>query len=307
MSAVAELIGTSDILCVPGNHDVDRNITNGQVVASLHALLRQCPVDEASKRLVGMLTEEDAADRLFQSHANYNDQFAKSYGCQISPAIPYWDRVYERDGWNLQIRGTTSTLVSNKDDDRNLVLGVGQVGSIDQPDAETITIVMSHHPTDWLRDGGEVDDALKARANLQLFGHKHRLRVHRNENSVVVVAGAVLPEDNSPDWNPTYNIIDVGFDSSEREPVVIEVTPRVWDQRYRVFSEDHHRGQSSRRYQLPWLDADIVRPQTASQRSPSFPQALSARSETPISELIADLPELAQLRTPRRGWGIAQR
>ena len=242
-----------------------------------------------------MLSDPQSASCLLASHTRYNEELAVLHGCDISPESPYWEKELSRGSWVARVRGVSSTLVSNASDNKNLVLGVGQVASLSAAGPNCVTIVMAHHPPDWLRDGDQVIDALQARAHLHLFGHKHRQRVHRKDDSVVVVAGAVYPEKHSPDWLPTFNIVTVDFEAGADEPVRIDVEARVWDMRDRSFVPDSFRGRTSRSFRLPLLGLHQGTSDTIVY-DPSGEQPDEAESLESLRDLLGSLPELAQLR-----------
>jgi hypothetical protein len=56
-----------------------------------------------------------------------------------------------------------------------------------------VNLVMCHHPPDWFMDNDDIADALRDRASIHLFGHKHRQRLIREHNYIQFSAGAVNP------------------------------------------------------------------------------------------------------------------
>src|SRR5581483_11080321 len=74
-----------------------------------------------------------------------------------------------------------------------------------------VNLVMSHHPPDWFVDHDDVDDAIKGRAALHLFGHKHRQRIQRDATFVRFSAGAVNPDRREVGWEPGYNLVRISI------------------------------------------------------------------------------------------------
>jgi hypothetical protein len=59
----------------------------------------------------------------------------------------------------------------------------------------------------WFMDGEEIEDAIRGRAAIHLFGHKHRQRIYKDDAYVRFSAGAVNPDRYDLDWRPGYNFI----------------------------------------------------------------------------------------------------
>jgi hypothetical protein len=77
------------------------------------------------------------------------------------------------------------------------------------PVDDVVNLVMCHHPPDWFSDQDEVDEKICNRSAIQLFGHKHRQRIAKDDGYVRFSAGAVNPDRGEVGWQPAYNLIDV--------------------------------------------------------------------------------------------------
>ncbi len=166
-------LGTADVLSVPGNHDVNRSIAAQDRVTFrlLDGLRRGAAIDDA-------LGELDERARLASQLAGYRD-FVAQLG---SPCLGddgfgiYW--VHSRavaGGFTIRIAGLNTALLCTGPDQGCLQLGLEQIRGVFLPAADptTVTIALTHHPFDWLRDGSEAEAWTSAHADVHLQGHLH--------------------------------------------------------------------------------------------------------------------------------------
>lgn len=196
-----------NVFVVPGNHDVDRQRTKRKVTRTLHQGIRKEGSD-VDRELREILSDAQSAAALLEPLTDYNT-FAGRFGCSISAEKHYWDRdLTLACGTAIRLRGLTSALVSNDEDKRTwIVLGAAQAGV--ERASGVLHMTLCHHPPDWLRDNDAVEDHLKSKVHIQLFGHKHTRRLDEINGNVRLVAGAMHPERGKSDWLPTYNFLDI--------------------------------------------------------------------------------------------------
>jgi biotin carboxyl carrier protein/predicted phosphodiesterase len=230
----------ASILTVPGNHDVDRSVADGRRTVRLaQERVRSVPDDELDHELEESLNDRDTGPVLLSPLAAYNT-FAAQFGCQISPSTPWWERTFALGhGYDLKLRGATSVLVSDQDDDENSRrLSVPTQMMTLPRDPWTVSALLAHHPREWLRRRDQIGDILDARARLQFFGHRHVFRLRQEAGNLIVHAGATHPE-RDYDWQPHYNVLQL-------ETVPIDglvalrtiVHPRRWYPRETCFGVD---------------------------------------------------------------------
>jgi predicted MPP superfamily phosphohydrolase len=279
------ITGAESVLIVPGNHDVRRDVTDGETLTSIHQSIRALPAQEATAQAARALREPEGHAHLFAPLDNYR-AFARKYECDISTTQPFWERSIDEDGSSIKLRGMTSVLVSDRHDQKaNLLLGNFQ--SRVQVSEQQLCITLCHHPTDWLIDGDEVSDDLQARANLQLFGHKHRHRMRTIEQSLVCVAGAVHPEPGGQgqDWVPSYQVLTIVVSNREW---VCQPWVRSWSDRYKRFDDFPVRGAP---FRLPVSLADEDPPSRAAPPGhDDFGRA---------NELLSAVPDAARMKLLR--------
>ena len=240
----AELIGCppDKVVCVPGNHDVDRGVQDLTHDALRHQL-RTIPPRELSDKLLALLRDPQASGPLFRPFAAYNE-FALAYGCDISPQKPvYAPKVFELGSRRLQVHGITSSWVSDghdahDSDAQRLVGGLFQLASIGQ-DPETVSVTLCHHPPRWLRDAEELKP-WTVKAHLVLTGHEHEAGVQQSEDgrTLFIASGAVNPSRTEAGWIPAYNIIEIEWNDSQPEAIEVAVYARSWQMGRAEFGPD---------------------------------------------------------------------
>jgi predicted phosphodiesterase len=215
-----------NVWVVPGNHDVDRQRTKRKVTRTLHQGIRKEGSD-VDRELREILSDEQSAAALLEPLTEYNT-FAGRFGCSISAAKHYWERdLTLACGTAVRIRGLTSALVSNEDDRHTeIILGAAQA-SVERSSG-VLHMTLCHHPPDWLRDHDAVEDHLKSKVHIQLFGHKHSQRLDEINGKVRLVAGAMHPERGEGGWFPTYNFLEISRRDGER--IGLRVYQRQWNQ-----------------------------------------------------------------------------
>lgn len=229
----------SQVWVVPGNHDADRDaLTKNASLRDMHTVIRK--ETDPAQALGDRLREEAGAQTLLLPFAAYN-KFAEQYGCETTGESVFWESSDEEDdlilndGSHLRLRGIHTAILSDKSGDNGPpkgpateVVGIKQVQLRDEVEG-ICYLTLCHHPPEWLLDGDVVQDHLTSRARIQLFGHKHRQRVRRIDNSVVLGAGALHPSRGEADWQPRYNILRLEVrEQASHRTLHVEVYQRAW-------------------------------------------------------------------------------
>jgi predicted MPP superfamily phosphohydrolase len=249
---------TQNIFTTPGNHDVDRDaIRRSHIIQRIHQDFRTCAINEID-RLIQQYCLEDSTARklLYQPLENYNNEFALLFGCVVNSGKPYWEQDLPlNDGSTLRMRGLNSIMVSNELDDdagNKLILGSFQSTPIRQDGVEYL--ILCHHPPQWLRDQDRVEEILNNRARIQLFGHKHRQKIQKIEEthheSIRITAGATHPDRREPHWQPRYNYLTFSvIGEGETRNLNIMIYPRVWSDG-KFIGDFNEAGEDSRIFSL---------------------------------------------------------
>ena len=242
----------------PGNHDVDWEQID-LTLELVHERLRSIDPLRINDQLTTFLRDPNVGAALLRPLHAYRG-FAGLQGCGFSAEQPFWEQDLPlNDGSILRVRGVTSTLVSSRGDRKGLmVLGLAPATLPRRDGVEYM--VLCHHPMDWFREQEELDNRLPTRARILLFGHKHLQRLRREEDCVVLTAGAVHPFRNERLWKPRYNWLALRVEESadgERQ-LEVKVFQRVWSEGEQRFEPDSYHGAVSRRFTFeiaPWSGA----------------------------------------------------
>jgi hypothetical protein len=232
LDTAAQLIGcpADSVVCVPGNHDVDRTF-HDQAHGALRHQLRTIPVEQISDKLADLLGDKVTSETLLRPFRAYNT-FALRYGCDISGEHPTFPpKTFPLGDTTLQIHGVNTAWVSDSQDQYSLdhlrlVAGMFQMLNIGH-DPDVVTMTLGHHPPRWLRDG-EALSPWVSKAHLVLTGHEHEAGLRlQGARSLSIASGAVNPSRSEAGWVPAYNVIEIDVDA-DGQTLEVTVHPRVW-------------------------------------------------------------------------------
>lgn len=221
-------LSSSVIYIVPGNHDVDR--TRAQENASLDRLLRGLRNGQDS--MDSALKNPDDIALLRMQFENYLN-FAKSF----SPSSQelYWTHSIQASlEFSILLIGVNSAYLCRDDTDKDkLLLGLPQLELLptDPKQDRRITMLLGHHPFEWLADGTEVIRMAKAGVDLHLCGHLHdqdsvQIRTSTGKQYFSVFAGAAyMSPHNSDIRSHSYNHGTIVLSNQK-------VFVRIWPRKY---------------------------------------------------------------------------
>jgi hypothetical protein len=221
---IAEICGCrpSNILTVPGNHDVSWAACEKDDVLEAQAGIAGGANNAARDgALLHCLSTEERAKALFEPIEAYNE-FAAQFGCQLFHTHPFWERTLDLgQGVKLRIHGLTSTFISGAGE-RDAAPGrlfLGSCQTVLDPDPDIVSLVLCHHPPSWYLDASEAENIIDGRAKLQFFGHEHDQRCKRVKEYMRFLAGAVNPARDEHAWRPGYNLVDLAVvgEGAERQ------------------------------------------------------------------------------------------
>ena len=247
-----------DVWVVPGNHDVDRGeVRASYLLQAVRKGLRPADPRAVQLEIANLVGDRGSMELTHKTFSNYN-LFATGYGCQVGGDRLHWQHdLVLNDRSTLRLWGMNSALVSGDDDDENqnrMVIGTIQSRP---PREDGVTyLAMCHHPLDWVWDRDQVNEDLKSRIAVTLFGHKHKLNIEQVDNTLRVAAGAVHPSRAESEWLPRYNYLAVSVVGGKgKRQLKVEVWSRLWHDSNRCFQPDYaDGGNESRTYRLPLPD-----------------------------------------------------
>lgn len=239
-------IPAENVWAVPGNHDIDRDVQEGDTVAkTLRDSLRTVSLVDLDRKIEEFMLDAETSGRLFEPLTHYCS-FAGDFRSPTSPDNLAWTSEFNLDAsYQLLVHGVNTALVSDKSDDpvaAPLVVGRAQTRLLRS--AGTIFMTVCHHPPDWIRDEQQLRQMFNNNVAIQLTGHLHDFSVKREGNSLLVAAGAVHPERSSTKWEPRYNFIRIRVNTeADTHSIDVRVRPRVWNpasSRFEADSPEEH-------------------------------------------------------------------
>lgn len=269
LGELAECLGMKncDIFCVPGNHDVNQNISR----KSRSIYTAQCDIDsaqsmdEADRIIEKYMLDQIAPDLLFKTIEEYNI-FAEPYGCNIASNKPIWEKYFDLDNcMKLKIVGLNSCIISNQDDHKNgmenrkMVIGQSQIPHYDKNSDNVVCVSLCHHPTEFWKFIDLMKDRLDKRVDIQLYGHKYEQAISKNNERLVINAGATQPTRGS-DWKPRYNWISFqSFYRGGDRYIRVKTYPRVLSKDRDCFVPDKENCDDDKNYFVYELNIDDKR------------------------------------------------
>jgi predicted phosphodiesterase len=234
---VCDAVGCEEqnVSVVPGNHDVDRSLAGDLITKMLHQGIRGLDGPAIDSKLREFFSNAQSANALLAPLAEYN-AFAQRFGCSVSAKEPYWQRdLVLSCGTTIRLRGLCSAYVSNAEDEKGkMILGTAYAGV--PRENGVLHMTLCHHPPEWLLDQDSVEDHLKSKVHIQLFGHKHAQRVDVINDKVRLVAGAMHPERRELAWVPTYNVLEI--ERRDEDHIGLRLFQRRWHQPETCFIAD---------------------------------------------------------------------
>ena len=240
LDQLTEAIGCekTDVIVVPGNHDVDRDrITPPASLMLSH--LQEGGVHE----LESFLTDPKATEMLYEKFNDYRT-FAEAYGCPLlsDGGVAVTRQVSIAPGRDLRFVGLNSALLctGNKTDEGKLLIGGRQHVLPRREGCELV--VLCHHPLESLQDRELVARYIRSRARVHVYGHVHQpsvsINTHVEEADLLTMsAGAVVPPNDEDGYQYTYNLLSFDWDVTT-ECLRVEIVPRTWDEEATQFDED---------------------------------------------------------------------
>lgn len=221
-----------NIFCVPGNHDVNQDITR----QSRSVYVAQCDIDsaqnldEADWLLEKYMLDSSNSNLLYKPVEQYN-KFAELYACNIDSKKPIWEKYFELDNnMKLKLVGLNSCIISNHDDhkekgiDREMIIGQSQIPKYEE---NIVCVSLCHHPVEFWKFVDVIQDRIDKRIDVQLYGHKHEQAVSKTQERLVINAGATQPT-RGKDWRPRYNWVSFEcFLKDNDRHIRVKTFPRV--------------------------------------------------------------------------------
>ena len=228
----------TDVLVVPGNHDIDRDR-----ITRLAELMLDEIVEGGSEELERFLAEPKAREVLYEKFDDYR-AFAEGYGCTLASdgGVAVTRQAEIAPGRVLRFIGLNSALVCTRhgDDEGKLLIG-GKQHVLPRPEGYEL-VVLCHHPLESLQDHEEAARYIRSRARVHIYGHVHQPSVAvetpvEETDLLTMSAGAVVPPNAEDGYEYTYNLLSFEWDAST-EGLKVEIVPRTWNEETTRFEAD---------------------------------------------------------------------
>ena len=159
------------VFSVPGNHDVDRAADKEMLTDMLVGAVR------AGIRTLDDVLHDARARPFLAGRMVAYSAFARALGPAVDSAPGeerlFWDHSEVVRGTKVRVVGLNTALLATGNGDKGkLALGESQLQLLRSSKGE-LTIVLSHHPFQWLSDGAVVAAQAGQSADVHLSGHVH--------------------------------------------------------------------------------------------------------------------------------------
>ena len=219
----------SSVFVCPGNHDVVRAKADSKLVQLIHDDFKRHALAELNHKIGSTLLDAPSARLIYESLDNYN-AFAFQFFCDLLPP----DRTRARrdlelnDGSTLRLWGLNTAFTSSSKDVENGIFVDPASFQITRHDG-VVNVVIAHHHLSWLRQKRELEDHLNDVAKIQVFGHIHTNRIDMSRDYIRLTASAAQPDRHEADWEPGYNLIELGVEEEgAQRRLHLRTHVRVW-------------------------------------------------------------------------------
>lgn len=204
------------VFCVPGNHDVNRNLQKTCHKGALHLLSSPQAVDEflGDRAEREMLLQRQSAFRTFEQ--NYSRSLSRTITSEGFGYVAQFDI----EGLLVCLVALNSAWLCKGDDadERNILVGERQfINALEilKKFSPRLVIGVTHHPTDWLRsfDKAAFENRLVPVCDFLHRGHLHEPDIKivstlAGHHCVVVGAGTAFM---SRDFENSYSLVSLNL------------------------------------------------------------------------------------------------
>lgn len=231
-------LDSAQIFIVPGNHDVQRDVSkNNKNAFRLLESLRA-----GHDKVDNVLNDKRDRALLAARMKNYL-KFATEFGPPGNARLFWTHRIHLENEVTIRLVGLNTALLCADDTD-NKKLELGNLQLVDAYTAlpiepNELVLVLSHHPFDWLRDGREALAVTGRYAHIHLCGHIHeaqneRFRSGGGQDFVRIISGA------AHDY-PIQDVLRFGYSFGaicDTGNLLVRVWPRIWSPKNHDFRVD---------------------------------------------------------------------
>lgn len=205
------------LFIVPGNHDVDRNVSK-QVAIAVSKMLTDRQFTNA------FLSSSDDRRFLFERFKGYKAFFNEYFKGHLAFDDDHYFYVHSFVVKDLRIAiiGLNSAWLSASDEDEILKLIIGERQTraalkAAKGTSPNLTIALLHHPLEWIRkfDRSDSGERLRNNCDFILHGHLHEpgiFHLSDPDGSVTIIPGGACYDTR---MHPnSYNFVNLNFESA---------------------------------------------------------------------------------------------
>lgn len=291
------------VLCVPGNHDVDRGVaSSNRMLKYLLTALRSDDDDSRVKVDSSMSDDEESAaiGTRFKAYRAFVSEIGSPSLSEEDSQDWQYEVVLGADCLVRFVGLNTALLSADDQDYGRLQLGLAPMVRhlAARPRPNEIVVVLAHHPLSWLRDHAATEERVRMASDIFLVGHVHVAgsvdsRRGGQPHLVTIEAGATHGDTGEP-VDPSYNFTRLSLQAGKPR---VDVWPRAFrDGRFRAHVEvidDETTGSTTH-----YLQREVLTPQASGSADPIHEAALatlsqlgSRRTAFPEDLSIAELAE----------------
>jgi len=205
------------LFIVPGNHDIDRNISKQGAIA-ISKMLTDRQFTNA------FLSSEDDRRFLFERFKGYQAFFNEYFRGHLTFDYDHYFYVHSFDleDRRIAVLGLNSAWLSMSDEDETLKLVIGERQTraalkAAKETSTTLNIALLHHPLDWIRpfDRSDSGERLRNNCDFILHGHLHEpgmVHLSDPDGSVTIIPGGACYD--TREYPNSYNFVRLNFESS---------------------------------------------------------------------------------------------
>ena len=289
LDRLTQVIGCekTDVLVVPGNHDIDRDR-----ITPLAKLMLGRIVEGGTDDLECFLADPRATELLYDKFHDYR-AFAEGYGCPLASdgGVAVTRQVEIAPGRVLRFVGLNSALLcTGRDGDEGKLLIGGRQHVLPRREGHEL-VVLCHHPLESLQDRELVARYIRSRARVHIYGHVHQPSAAfetpiEEADLLTMSAGAVVPPDTEDGYQYTYNVLSFEWDAST-EGLRVQIVPRAWNEEATRFDADtDHFGADPLQHNLrcPNFKNQVVAASVHSASRDCRTEAMQATPAEPLSD-----------------------
>ena len=201
---------------IPGNHDVDRSLSNKSVFSPI---LSSQNSEQYQEQLFQLWRHKATCEFIENKFTAYQSFFNNSTVLFPNSFHTSWAGIFEKNAFRLSILGANSAWAAGYDgDDRQqLIIGESQLQEALEKLPKTVgpeaRILLSHHPLECLHpiDQRHLRNWINKNIDFNLCGHTHELMLEntltKHPYATWITSGAMFVNRR---FSHTYNIVNIG-------------------------------------------------------------------------------------------------